>query len=99
MSENPEITVRLPVPSLSDLQNNRNVVMAALQAKREVRIRVNIDLYGPGTQDNPKARYYAMMGSSPTITCRTSAAVEHALDRIREVVVELNGWIEVSDAV
>ena len=91
---NPDITVRLPVPSPSDIQNNRNVVMAALQSKREVRIRVNIDLYGPGTPDNPKARYYAMMGSSPTITCKSIEAVEYALKRVREVVVELNGWAQ-----
>ena len=88
----PEITVRIPTPSPADISNNRNVVMAAFQKSREVRIRLNIDIYGPGTEQNPRSRYYSMCGTAPTITCRSMAGVQHTMDRIYQLVTELNGW-------
>lgn len=88
----PDITVRIPVASPADLENNRQAVMAALHAMGQVRIRLNLDVYAPGTPSMPRSRYYCLCGSSPTIVCRTGKAVEYALGRIRDIVVELNGW-------
>lgn len=88
----PEITVTMPVASAEDMSDNRNAVHSAFQSKRQAKMRVNIGVYAPGTVENPKARYYWFLGTSPTIICRTPAGVDHAMKKLHELMLELNGW-------
>jgi hypothetical protein len=88
----PEILISMSTPSPSDMEDNRNVARAAFGAMRQCRIRVNIGMYAPGTQNKPKPRYYAVLGSAPTLVCKTPAAVDYVMRRINELMVELNGW-------
>lgn len=87
-----EILVRLPTPTPADHENNRNAVFAALEAKGQARMRINIDVYAPGTPDRPKARYYALCGTAPTVHCRTIEAVQHFLESVRRLMDDLDGW-------
>lgn len=88
----PQIYIRVPTPKPIDVENNNNVFNAAFAAMGEVRIRLNMDIYAPGTRSNPKARYYTLCGSAPTVVCRTPEAVAETLQRIYELVQSLNQW-------
>jgi hypothetical protein len=95
----PEILINLPSQSDVDKNDNRNAVRAAFQVKRQCRLRVNVGVYGPGTPESPKAKYYWFLGYSPTIVCKTPAAVDHVMRKIQELMIEMNGWTsEVPDA-
>lgn len=88
----PEILISLPSPSGEDMADNRNAVKAAFASKRQARMRINVGVYGPGTESSPKAKYYWFLGYSPTIVCKSPAAVDHVMKRIMELMVEMNGW-------
>lgn len=91
---NPEILINLPSPSSTDQEDNRNAVRAAFQSKRQCRLRINVGVYGPGTPQSPKSKYYWFLGYSPTLVCKTPAAVDHVMRRLQELMVEMNGWVE-----
>lgn len=89
----PEITVALPSPSARDMADNANAIQAAFANFRQAKLRLDIKVYGPGTPDHPKARYYFLLGMAPTITCRTPEAVERVLEAVQQMVIALNGWV------
>lgn len=88
----PEITVTLPVPSSSEIEDNRRVVRAAFQAKRQAKVRLALSVYAPGTEMSPGDRYYSLLGTTPTIICKTPEAVEEFLIRFNQFLNAINGW-------
>lgn len=88
----PEILISLPSPSDADVEDNRNAVRAAFASKRQAKMRINIGVYGPGTETHPKARYYWFLGFTPTVVCKSPAAVDYVMKRIQELMIEMNGW-------
>jgi hypothetical protein len=68
-------------------------VKAAFATFRQCKLRLDLKVYGPGTPEHPKSRYYFFLGMAPTITCRTPEAVEKVMEAVQQMVIELNGWV------
>jgi hypothetical protein len=94
----PEILISLPVTKPSDLDDNRNVARAAFSAMGQCRLRLSVAMYAPGTTSRPKPRYYWVLGSSATITCKTPAALDHVMKRLQQLTIEMNGWSSEKEA-
>jgi hypothetical protein len=100
MKNLPEIVVSLPNMTEQQLQENRNAVRSAFQAKQQAKIRIVVSVYGPpsGPEDkNSWGRYYGFLGMTPTVVCKTPEAVDHFLVKFRELMVELNGWSDMPE--
>ena len=78
--------------SLADDQENSRVFSACLDEMGEVRLRLMLSCYGPGTETRPKARYFFLLGESATIHAR-------GLDEAAWFREELLGWLKSLDGV
>ena len=70
-------------------QDNRQALEAAYLDKRECRFRVQVGVYGPGTQENRKSRYWWMLGESVTVA---AIDVEDGQRFLRDLKVFLETW-------
>ena len=71
---------------------NQKVFAACLGELNEVKLRLMIGCYGPGTEDKPKPRYFWLLGESATIHCRDLEVAEW----FRE---QLLGWLKGLDGI
>jgi len=86
------LRVEIKQAGLVDEPENAKVMEACLGELNEIRLRVMVGCYGPGTDDKPKSRYYWMLGESVSVHCR---GVEEAT-WFRE---QLLGWLKSLDGV
>jgi hypothetical protein len=65
-------SIRVEVKSASDINEPENVHVfdACLAEMGEVRLRLMVSCYGPGTETKPKPAYRWLLGESATISCR-----------------------------
>jgi len=70
------LRVEVRLSGLSDEPQNVEVFEACLDETGEVRLRLMIGCYGPGTEAKPKPRYHWLLGESATVHCRDVEVVE-----------------------
>jgi hypothetical protein len=64
------LRVEVQSAGLADEPENQKVMEACLSELNEVKLRLVLGTYGPGTETKPKARYYWLLGESAMIHCR-----------------------------
>lgn len=64
------IRVEIRSAGIVDEPENVKVFEACLGELNEVKIRLMLGCYGPGTETKPKAKYFWLLGESATIHCR-----------------------------
>ena len=64
------IRVEVKAAGLADEPENQKVFEACHAELNEVKLRLMLGCYGPGTEDKPKARYSWILGESATVHCR-----------------------------
>lgn len=95
------IRVEVKSASVVDEPENLKVFEACLGELNEVKFRLMLGCYGPGTEAKSKARYYWLLGESATIHCRGLEEAEwfreqlllwlKSLDGVRLARVEEDG--------
>lgn len=78
--------------SLAEEPSNQEVFAACLAEFNEVRLRVTVACYGPGSVHKPKPKYLFLLGESCTVHCR-------GLDEVQWFREELQKWIASLDGV
>lgn len=86
------IRVEVKPAGITDEPENAKVMDACVGELNEVRLRLMVGCYGPGTEDKPKSRYYWLLGESATIHCRNTEVCEW----FRE---QLLGWLKSLDGI
>jgi hypothetical protein len=71
---------------------NQKVFEACLSELNEIRMRLMLGCYGPGTEDKPKSRYYWLIGESASIHCRD-------LDTVIWFREQLLAWLKSLDGI
>jgi hypothetical protein len=64
------IRVEVKTAGLTDEPENAKVFDACHGELNEVKLRLMLGCYGPGTETKPKARYFWLLGESATIHCK-----------------------------
>lgn len=64
------IRVDVKAASVVDEPENEKVFVACLDEMNEIRLRLMVGCYGPGTETKPKPAYRWLLGESATISCR-----------------------------
>lgn len=64
------IRVEVKSSGLTDEPENQKVFSACHGELNEVKLRLMLGCYGPGTETKPKARYFWLLGESATIHCK-----------------------------
>ena len=64
------IRVEVKSSSIVDEPENQKVFDACLGELNEVKFRLMLGCYGPGTETKSKARYYWLLGESATVHCK-----------------------------
>lgn len=86
------IRVEVKSASVVDEPENQKVFEACLGELNEVRARVMVGSYGPGTTDKGKSRYYWLLGESATVHCRD-------VDTMNWFREELLKWLKSLDGI
>ena len=86
------IRVEVKAAGLTDEPGNQEVFEACLNEMNEIRLRIMVGCYGPGTEGKPKPRYNWLLGESATIHCRD----QECADWFRESLLT---WLKSLDGV
>jgi hypothetical protein len=70
MWQDDSIRVETRTASIVDEPENLKVMEACLGELNEVRMRLMLGTYGPGTAEHPKSKYWWLLGESVSIHCR-----------------------------
>jgi hypothetical protein len=75
MSKKPQwgeesIKAEVRLASTQQEEENSKIMRISGDGLGEVRLRVMVGCYGPGTVEKPTNRYYWMLGESATVKCR-----------------------------
>lgn len=89
-----EDSIRVDVKSASvvDEPENVKVFEACLGELNEVRLRIMVGCYGPGTETKAKSRYYWLLGESASVHCKD-------VDTATWFREELMKWLESLDGI
>jgi hypothetical protein len=85
------IRVEVKSAGLADEPENAKIFSACLMELNEVRLRLMISCYGPGTEDKPKSRYYFLLGESATVHCRDLDVSEWFREQLLTWLKSLDG--------
>ncbi len=86
------IRVEAKTAGVIDEPENIRVFEACLGELNEVRLRLMIGSYGPGTAEKSKSRYYWLLGESATVHCRD-------LETVTWFREELLAWLKSLDGI
>jgi hypothetical protein len=86
------IRVEVRPAGLTDEPENQKVFAACLSELNEVRLRLMVSCYGPGTETAPKSKYYFLIGESATVHAR-------GLDEVTWFRESLLTWLKSLDGV
>ena len=86
------LRVEISTAGVVDEPENQKIFSACLGELNEVRLRLMISCYGPGTETKPKARYFFVLGESATIHAR-------GLDEATWFREELLKWLKGLDGI
>jgi hypothetical protein len=85
------IRVEVKQSGLTDEPENTKVFEACLSELNEVKLRLMLGCYGPGTEDKPKARYFWLLGESATIHCRDLETADWFREQLLSWLKSLDG--------
>lgn len=85
------IRVEVKQAGLADEPENQKVFEACHGELNEVRIRLMLGCYGPGTETKPKAKYFWLLGESATIHCRDIDVAEWFRTELLKWLKSLDG--------
>ena len=86
------IRVEVKIAGIVDEPSNQQVFEACLGELNEIRLRVMVGCYGPGSEERPKPRYSWLLGESATVRCR-------GLDEATWFREQLLAWLKSLDGV
>jgi hypothetical protein len=86
------IRVEVRPANVADEPENVRVFSACLAELNEVRLRLMVSCYGPGTETAPKSKYYFLIGESATVHAR-------GLDETIWFREELLKWLKSLDGI
>jgi hypothetical protein len=85
------IRVEVKSAGLVDEPANQEVFEACLAEMNEVRLRLMVGCYGPGTEAKTKPKYHWLLGESATIRCRDLDTAEWFRENLLEWLKGLDG--------
>ena len=85
------IRVDAKVSGLADEPANQEVFEACLNEMNEIRLRLMVGCYGPGTMTKPKPTYRWLLGESATIHCRDIDTANWFRENLLEWLKGLDG--------
>lgn len=85
------IRVEVKAAGLVDEPENQKVMEACLGELNEIRLRLMVGCYGPGTEDKPKSRYYWLLGESVSVHCRDLDTCEWFREQLLAWLKSLDG--------
>jgi hypothetical protein len=85
------IRVETKSSGIVDEPENQKVFAACLAELNEVKIRLMLGCYGPGTVERPKSTYYWLLGESATIHCRDLEVAEWFRESLLNWLKSLDG--------
>jgi hypothetical protein len=85
------IRVEVKAASVVDEPANKEVFEACLAEMNEVRLRLMVGCYGPGTESKPKPTYRWLLGESATIRCRDSDTADWFREQLLIWLKSLDG--------
>jgi len=88
-----EEAIRVEVRSagVTDEPENQKVFDACHAELNEVKLRLMLGCYGPGTETKRKSRYYWLLGESATIHCRDAETADWFREQLLEWLKSLDG--------
>ncbi len=85
------IRVEVKSSGLVDEPENQKVFEACLGELNEIKFRLMLGSYGPGTETKPKARYFWLLGESATIHCKDLEVAEWFRESLLTWLKSLDG--------
>ncbi len=85
------IRVEVRPAGLADEPENVKVFEACLGELNEVKLRLMLGCYGPGTETRPKPKYHWILGESATIHCRDLDVAEWFREQLLAWLKSLDG--------
>ena len=85
------IRVEVKSASLVDEPANQEVFDACLAEMNEIRLRLMVGCYGPGTVEKPKPAYRWLLGESATIHCKDTDVAEWFREQLLAWLKSLDG--------
>ena len=85
------IRVEVKTAGIVDEPENQKVMEACLGELNEIRMRVMVGCYGPGTETKPKSRYYWLLGESVSVHCRGLEEASWFREKLLEWLKSLDG--------
>ena len=85
------IRTEVRTAGLTDEPENQKVFEACVGELNEVRLRLMVGCYGPGTETKAKSRYYWLLGESATIHCRDTDTAEWFREQLLAWLKSLDG--------
>lgn len=89
---NDNIRVEVKAAGLTDEPENQKVFEACLGELNEVKLRIMLSCYGPGTETKPKARYFFLLGENATVHCK-------GIDEVTWFRESLLAWLKGLDGI
>jgi hypothetical protein len=74
-----------------DEPENQKVLNVCYEKYGEVKFRINIGAYGPGTMEKPRPRFWWLLGESATIVCRNVDVANWFREEFKEFIRGLDG--------
>ena len=85
------IRVEVKQAGLADEPENQKIFAACHDEINEIRLRLMVGSYGPGTEKSPKSKYYWLLGESATIHCRDAETADWFRSNLLEWLQSLDG--------
>lgn len=85
------IRVEVKSAGLADEPENQKIFGACYAELNEVRMRLMLGCYGPGTETKSKSRYYWLLGESATIHCKDPETADWLREQLLTWLKGLDG--------
>jgi hypothetical protein len=80
-------------PGLSIEPENQKVLEASCLYGEEVRMRLSVGVYGPGTVEKPRPRIWWLLGESATVVCKDVEISNWFRDELMTWLKSLDGVV------
>lgn len=87
------IQVELRSPSITQEPENQKIFEISHSGLGEVRFRLMLGCYGPGTEQKPTPRYYWTLGESVTIHCKDVPIANWFREELMKWLKSLDGVV------
>lgn len=91
MWQDDSIRVEVKASGVVDEPENQKIFKACLGELNEIRMRLMLGCYGPGTETKPKSRYYWLLGESVSVHCRDVESCEWFREELLKWLKSLDG--------